>query len=36
MTAMPKGVRAPALLGSYRTDDWVALISKTSTAGIPA
>jgi hypothetical protein len=26
MTAMPKGVRAPALLGSYRTDDWVALI----------
>jgi hypothetical protein len=26
MTAMPKGVRAPALLGSYRSDDWVALI----------
>jgi hypothetical protein len=26
MTAMPAGVRAPTLLGSYRADDWVALI----------
>jgi hypothetical protein len=26
MTVMPKGVRAPALLGSYLTDDWAALI----------
>jgi aminoglycoside phosphotransferase (APT) family kinase protein len=26
MAAMPAGVRAPTLLGSYRTADWVALI----------
>jgi hypothetical protein len=26
MAAMPAGARAPTLLGSYRTDDWIALI----------